>query len=116
MKHNAGIVLLSIGLIGLMLCSNCTSSKTVSIATSSLPEGKAGVLYTMTLKAKGGTPPYEWFISNGTLSPGLQLDPLTGTISGTPMIARNPAFITFQVEDHSGAGTSKELLFTVKPN
>ena len=116
MKHNVGIVLLSLGLMGLILCSGCASSKTVSIATSSLPEGKAGVPYTVTLKAKGGTPPYEWFISDGTLSPGLQFDPLSGTISGTPMIAENPSFISFQVEDHTGAGAFKQLLMTINPN
>jgi hypothetical protein len=99
-----------------MLCSGCTSSKTVSIATSSLPEGKEGVPYSQTLAAKGGTPPYEWFISDGTLPPGMQLAPLTGIISGTPMIAHDPSFFTFQVDDHAGGGASKQLLFTVNPN
>jgi hypothetical protein len=50
-----------------------------------------------------------------TLPPGLQLDPLTGVISGTPLAGWGPTFVSFQVTDHTGMGSEKQLLITVNP-
>jgi hypothetical protein len=79
-----------------------------------LPEGTEGVAYSQTLQAHGGTPPYTWF-AMATLPPGLQLDPLAGVISGTPLAGWGPAFVSFQVADHAGMGSFKQLLITVNP-
>lgn len=51
------------------------------------PNGKVGVFYTTTLGVSGGTAPYNWVITAGTLPPGLSLNATTGTISGTPTTA-----------------------------
>jgi Putative Ig domain len=40
-------------------------------------------------EASGGTPPYTWSISEGSLPPGLSLNSSTGDISGTPTTAGN---------------------------
>src|SRR5207253_6613558 len=51
--------------------------------TSDLPAGGAGVPYSFTLKAAGGTPPYNYVQSSFIPLPtGLTLSP-TGVISGT---------------------------------
>jgi chitodextrinase len=55
--------------------------------TCPLPAGAVGVAYSQTLAATGGTTPYNWTISNGVLPPGLNLDPGTGIITGTPNVA-----------------------------
>jgi len=40
--------------------------------------------YSYYLNAEGGVPPYTWSIIEGSLPPGLTLDPVWGHISGTP--------------------------------
>jgi large repetitive protein len=55
------------------------------ITTSpSLPNATAGAAYSVTLNASGGTTPYSWSVTRGTLPGGLTLNASSGTISGTP--------------------------------
>jgi hypothetical protein len=68
------------------------------------------------LKCNGGSPPYIWSVTGGTLPIGLQLNPTSGVISGTPMIASNPMFVTFQVTDDLKTIAFKQILMTVNPN
>jgi len=56
----------------------------VSITTTSVADGKVGTAYSATLAASGGTTPYSWSISSGSLPNGLSLRQASGTISGTP--------------------------------
>jgi hypothetical protein len=116
MKNKLRIMLLSIGFIWLIFSAGCASPKTPIITTNSLPEGTEGIAYSQTLKVHGGTSPYIWAVSGGELPIGLQLNPASGVISGTPMIATNPAFVTFQLTDNLKNITFKQLLMTVKPS
>jgi hypothetical protein len=59
-------------------------SSSLTVVTSALPAGKVGVVYSATLQAGGGTPPYMWSVGSGSLRHGLLLDAATGVISGTP--------------------------------
>jgi Putative Ig domain/Protein of unknown function (DUF1565) len=54
----------------------------LAVTTVSLPSGQAGSAYSSRLLAGGGTTPYTWSLSSGSLPPGLSLAP-SGTISGT---------------------------------
>lgn len=49
-----------------------------------IPTGTLGVAYTGRLTASGGTPPYVYAISSGSLPTGLSLNTSTGEITGTP--------------------------------
>ena len=57
----------------------------MTLATTALPAGTAGTAYSATLSATGGTQPYTWSVSHGSLPPGLRLNHKTGVISGTPL-------------------------------
>jgi hypothetical protein len=75
----------------------------LAISTTSLPDGKVGVSYSSTLAAMGGTPPYNWAVTTGTLPDGLALDAAGGVIAGNPTQAQSKTF-TITVTD-SGGGT-----------
>src|SRR6202171_697680 len=57
------------------------------ITTTTLPDGMVNTPYTVTRAASGGTSPYTWSLTSGTLPAGLSLDAATGAISGTPTAA-----------------------------
>ncbi len=85
----------------------------VAITTSSLPAAVAGVTYSQTLSASGGTPPFQWTVTSGSLPAGISLSP-TGSLSGTPPAAGDPSF-SVQVTDSNGATDIKSLTLTVAP-
>jgi hypothetical protein len=65
---------------------------TLAIATSALPPGTQSSSYSRALQATGGTSPYTWSISSGTLPAGLSLASSTGLVSGTPTASGNFSF------------------------
>jgi hypothetical protein len=115
MKNTIRIVLLILALTGLIFSTSCSTSKTLIITTNSLPEGLEGQAYSQTLEMHGGSSPYIWSVTGGTLPIGLQLNPTSGVISGIPIIATNPAFVTFQVTDNLKTIAFKQILMTVNP-
>jgi hypothetical protein len=56
--------------------------------------------------ALGGTPPYQFAITSGTLPTGLVLDPNTGAVSGMPTVANSNTFATIRVTDSSPTAQS----------
>jgi hypothetical protein len=85
---------------------------TIAVA-SSLPAGTVGTPYSQTVPvvATGGTPPYTWSISSGS-PPGLNFDPGSLTLSGTPTQA-GTFTMTFQVKDSAGLSASRQLSVTI---
>jgi hypothetical protein len=77
-----------------------------SITTTSLPGGEAGVPYSQTLAGTGGTAPYTWSVTAGSLPAGLTLDGATGVISGTPTGSGAAAF-TVTLTDVNGKTSTK---------
>ena len=75
-----------------------------SITTSSLPTGKVGTAYSQTLSATGGTPPYTWAITNGSLPGGLTFN--AGVISGTPTTAGTFSFSAQIIDSLSVTATN----------
>ena len=57
---------------------------TITLSPTSLPPGTQGGGYSQTVTATGGTGPYQYTITKGSLPPGLTLDVSTGLISGNP--------------------------------
>ena len=89
---NNGIATTSITLV-------VTSSVTFTFPPP--PSGVVGTAYSDTLTAAGGTTPYTWSISAGSLPAGLKLNASTGVVSGTPTTAGTASF-TAKVTDAKG--------------
>jgi hypothetical protein len=89
----------------------------LTIPATVLPDAVQGVGYSQIMTAAGGTPPYSWSVSSGTLPDGLTLDPNAGIISGTPT-GMGTSSLTMQVSD-SASPTSQTatqaLTLTVNP-
>jgi large repetitive protein len=83
-----------------------------SISTSSLPGGDVSSSYSQTLAVTGGTAPYNWSVTSGSLPARLSLNSSTGAITGTPSTAGTSTF-TAQVQDVNGATASKSLSIVV---
>jgi Subtilase family/Putative Ig domain len=84
----------------------------LTVTTTSLPSGTQNAAYSATLTVTGGTAPYSWSITAGTLPAGLSLASATGVISGTPTGTGTSNF-TAQVTDANSAMTTKALSITV---
>lgn len=73
---------------------------TITAGPALLDTGVAGLSYKDTLNASGGTAPYSYAVTGGSLPPGLSIS-AGGVISGTPM-ATGAAPFTVTVTDHFG--------------
>jgi hypothetical protein len=86
---------------------------TLSITTTSLSGATTGSSYSNTLSATGGTSPYAWTVTSGTLPTGFSVQS-AGSISGTTNQAGQFTF-TVQVADSSSPRqtATKSLTLTV---
>ncbi len=116
-KHQAGEDRLNDGILDIGAFERQSSSPPpLVVTTSSLPAGTVNQSYSTALAASGGTPPYNWSVVNGSLPNGLQLNSLTGSISGTPATVGTFNF-TVQVADSQSpsATATKQLSIVVNP-
>jgi Putative Ig domain/Protein of unknown function (DUF1565) len=115
-------VLLASAAIALHGCSSGSNvqmqnpGSPLTISMTSLPEGQVGTAYSADLTATGGTSPYTWSISNGTLPRGLSLGGSTGAISGTPTQAVSNASLTFMVADSSTPTQTQSVALALTVN
>ncbi len=93
------------------------------ITTVQLPPATTGISYSAALAATGGTLPYSWSVTSGQLPAGLTLDPMAGTVSGTPTNGSvipppangdfSPFPLVFQVMDAVGLSSTANLPISV---
>jgi len=93
------------------LSINVASVSPLQITSSQLPGGTVSSAYSATLSASGGTSPYSWSVSSGTLPTGLSLSS-SGALSGTPTVAGSFPF-TVAVKDAASASASASLSINV---
>ena len=96
--------------------ATATNSYTVKITaptiSGTLTDGVVGKSYSKTLKATGGTSPYTWTKSSGTLPTGLKVGKTTGKISGKPTEAGTYKF-KIKVTDANGITATKSYTVTI---
>ncbi len=85
----------------------------VTLGSTTLPEATVGQSYSATLPASGGTSPYTFSVSIGSLPAGLTLDTTTGVISGTPTTAGSDSF-TVTVQDAAGETAKQNYTLSVQ--
>jgi hypothetical protein len=94
-----GLTIISASLSGVTGSTNMTvTASPLVISTQSLIPGTVGVSYSAALTATGGTLPYTWSITSGSLPNGLTINTSTGAISGNPSAAGTFNFVV-QVSD-----------------
>ena len=94
-------VLCGISFLGLTSCGGDSGPTpgSLTITTSSLPEGAVNQPYSASLTGAGGTPPYTWSVAPA-LPANLSLDAASGTITGTPT-TQGTTTHTFSLRDTS---------------
>ena len=106
------------GLAGCAFTVPATSKNpgSLQLTTASLPAGRAAQPYIETLAIAGGTAPFSWSVSGGSLPAGVTLGTSNGAISGTP--SNSGSFnMTINVSDSSTPTqtASKAYSMTVMP-
>lgn len=104
---NLTVLLLLLCLAGLTACgSGAQGASAVTSAPTSQPDGllkitipatqaTVGVAYSVVPSVSGGDAPFRFSIVEGTLPPGLALNPTTGSITGTPSVAGTYSFTLY---------------------
>ena len=78
-----------------------------------LPDATIGTLYSKRLSAAGGTP--WWSLEDGTPIPWIDIDPLTGDISGTPYETGTYTFTAGVRDMVTGQSISREYTIDINP-
>jgi hypothetical protein len=74
-----------------------------------------GNAFSLQMNASGGTAPYTWTVSSGTLPAWLTLDPTTGTFDGTPTAVGTTIFTVKVTDSKSLSAIQTYTLTTLFP-
>jgi len=87
----------------------------LSISLHTMPTGTTGISYSTTLSATGGTAPYSWQITGGSLPQGLSLNKSSGVISGITSQTGTFPFTT-SVTDATSTSVGQSLSIVMNAN
>ncbi|MBU6199763.1 MAG: putative Ig domain-containing protein, partial [Xanthomonadaceae bacterium] len=76
---------------------------TIVLSPSTLPAATVGIAYSQTITASGGTSPYTYAVTVGTLPAGLTLSS-AGVLSGTPTAGGSFTFTVTATDSSTGTG------------
>ncbi|MDP9838671.1 hypothetical protein J2T09_003443 [Neorhizobium huautlense] len=83
---------------------------TVSPSSGALTTGTVGTAYSEAVSVSGGTSPYSYAVTSGSLPAGLALNTSTGVISGTPTTGGYAAFTVAATDANSATGSASYTL------
>lgn len=91
------------GITGSQAYSLTVSAPTISMTPATLPDAQINVAYSQALTASGGTAPYSFAVTGGSLPAGLALSS-DGVISGTPTASGPSTFSVTATDSSTGTG------------
>ena len=106
--HASGTVQVSVVSLGIAGTGSYTYNTGPALLFPAPPGGEVGAAYSDQLTVTGGTSPFTWSVSAGTLPAGLTLGASTGLLSGTPTAAGSYSF-TVKVTDHAGLSDTEAV-------
>lgn len=80
------------------------SSASITLSPSTLNSMTDGVAFNQTITASGGTAPYTYSVSSGSLPAGLSFNTSTGVVSGTPTYSGAYSFTIRASDSSTGTG------------
>ena len=83
-----------------------------AITSPALSGGEVGVAYAGAPSVGGGTTPYTWSLTSGSLPAGLTLDTATGAVTGTPTASGTSTF-TLESTDADGQQATQSESVTI---
>ena len=116
--RKSAVVRIAVLTLVVRMLSGCGSGSgpKLSITTMSLTDGTVGTAYRQTIQSSGGTAPFTWTVSAGSLPVGLSLGAGSASsvaVSGTPNTTQNASF-SIEVTDSKNHTATQS--FTVNIN
>ncbi|MGZ8869046.1 MAG: Ig domain-containing protein, partial [Thermoanaerobaculia bacterium] len=88
----------------------CTA---ITLNPPTLQDGTVGIAYNATIVASGGTGPYTYLVTTGTLPAGLLLNNATGAITGIPTTNGTSGFTITATDTFNGCTVSDDYSLIV---
>lgn len=85
----------------------------ITLSPTTLSDGRRARFYAQTIVASGGTAPYAYFVSSGTLPTGVTLNTATGEISGTPTVTGAFTFTIGATDVNGCPATPQQYTVTI---
>jgi large repetitive protein len=86
----------------------------LQVTPSVLPVGSVATPYSTPVQATGGVQPYTWSVNSGQLPAGLDLNPASGEITGTPiLVSGTPVSFTLGVKDSETVPMTASRTFSI---
>ncbi len=79
---------------------------TITLAPATLPDATVGLAYNQTITASGGTAPYTYSVTMGSLPTGMTLNSSTGVLSGIPTTGGSFTFTVTATDNEGCTGTA----------
>jgi hypothetical protein len=98
-----------------VLLTGCPHPGDLRFTTATLPPGNVDAAYRASLETEGGAGPLHFDVTDGDFPAGLELDPDSGELHGTPTEAGVLGF-TVRATDSGGAVAEQPLLLRVLAN
>ncbi len=87
-----------------------TACPAITLSPVMLPNGQIGSAYSQVVVASGGTAPYTYAVSSGSLPAGMTLNSATGAITGIPTAAGSFSFTIIATDNNGCPGSTSYII------